>query len=85
MAFIKVEKVMRRAAGTTPHANGRALDFDHLDRHKRTRRVRFGIRNVSPAGDALKEILLLQSCKCVVFAEAPACHNFIPLLTLWHV
>jgi hypothetical protein len=28
---------MRRAAGATPNANGRAIDFDQKDRRKRTR------------------------------------------------
>jgi hypothetical protein len=32
------KKIMRRAAGATPDANGRPNDFDHFARRKRTRR-----------------------------------------------
>jgi hypothetical protein len=30
------EKIMRRPAGATPAANGRAKDFDHFSQRKRT-------------------------------------------------
>jgi hypothetical protein len=45
---------MRRDAGGTPGGNGRAVNFDHLGRHKRTRADILGVRNASPVGNALK-------------------------------
>jgi hypothetical protein len=42
----KIEK-MRRAAGATPDANGRAVDFDHLGRRKRRARTS-SVRNALP-------------------------------------
>jgi hypothetical protein len=41
---------MRRAAGATPDANGRAVDFDQKDRRKRTRA---DAKMRRAAGDAL--------------------------------
>jgi hypothetical protein len=41
---------MRRAAGATPDANERAVDFDQKDRHKR---MRADAKMCRAAGDAL--------------------------------
>jgi hypothetical protein len=44
---------MRRAAGATPNANGRAVDFDHFGRRKRTARTFPDAKMRRAVGDAL--------------------------------